>query len=189
MAAIPLSESAATAGHKISTFLQSLLLLFLDTIHRAFGTFSSDNRTSPTHPTTTGPENEGDASKMATPNPATKPSVIKIVPALPLLPPRAPKQENEPPKAPEPKLDPVPVQQKPETPVVESMARLQLGISAPPQHDLTKASIPVYGVTGESAVHAAFMREALEMVCRYYFLPSPSSRLRLRLASKLDRGR
>ena len=168
MATIPLTESAATAGHKISSFLRSLLLLLLDTFHRAIGTFSSEKRESPTLPTTPRLENQTEVGGMAAQDKASKPpSAPKIVPALPILPPQATKKENvPPPKDSEPKLDATVPQEKPEAPVIESMARLEIG-SATPQIPAVKASIPVYGVTGD---HAGFMREALDMVrpSRYF---------------------
>jgi len=116
---------------------------------------------------------------MAAQDKASKPpSAPKIVPALPILPPQATKKENvPPPKDSEPKLDATVPQEKPEAPVIESMARLEIG-SATPQIPAVKASIPVYGVTGD---HAGFMREALDMVrpSRYFsfgfILPSVST--------------
>lgn len=102
---------------------------------------------------------------MAGPNPPNKPSNLKIVPALPLLPPQPATKENDP-SSKQPKRKPGSMlsQQEPETRVVDAMARLEL--TSTPQPGMPKPSIPVDGVmTGENAVHAAFMREALDMVC------------------------
>lgn len=167
-----MSGLVATAGHKISDFFHSLLVFFLDNIHRAINTFSNNKRPTSTY-STTGPRDQPGADKMAAPAPANKPLSTRIVPALPLLPPRAPRAENvPPPKEPLADVNILSQQGKSESRVVDGMSRLVL--STAPQSGMPKiSSLPVDGVTGENAVHAGFMREALDMV-RHSLLPMAS---------------
>lgn len=169
MAATPKAESATNVGQKISAFFESLILLLLETLNRAINTFSGNKRTGSTS-STTGTGEQSELDTMGPPSSASRPSNVRIVPALPLIPPRPlrpPKDENEPPqKQPESKPDSAPQQsQEPETRVAKALAKLELSIT--PQPGLPKFnSIPLEGVTGEKAVHARFMRAALDMVCR-----------------------
>ncbi|KAL1864166.1 hypothetical protein VTK73DRAFT_6126 [Phialemonium thermophilum] len=172
-------ESAATAGHNMWTFFQSFLLSILDVLRRVVGSLSTRpwSAKSPSPTKDLGEhQHQANTMSMSVKPSESKPDRPKIIPALPLVPIPGPnKKENEPPgkvSAKETQLPPStlttispPGSPEPVAKVANLVAKLDLERDG---RETKITSIPVDGpasetYVGEKAIHAAFMREALNM--------------------------
>ena len=164
MATTTPSDPAAVAGTKLWTLPRALLNFILSAFRWAvniifFGTSRTDSTQPAPHP-----EAKLGTRKMAESNSTAKRSAVRIAPALPLYPGHTGKEGEPHPTGLEPKTNPDTSRDEVEAQAVTAISRLDL--KPPTSNGPSKTlSIPIEGLTGERAIHAAFMREALDMVC------------------------
>lgn len=186
----------STTANKILNFFHSFLLFLLNTLRRAL---QSVSRTRPSdsqpfhsqhHFASATSDRSGLAAMSTTTVPRNRPQPPKVLPALPLIPPRRPSPEKDSKEntapfrqevGPLPQYQPQPQKTDAVESATESITQLDLnGIidetsTSQSPSSPSRSSLPVYipcpplpipePLTGERAIHSGFMREALDMVC------------------------